>query len=106
MDPLEGFLKGQVVGRSMRGNGDHYRRLTVKKNQGPQLFWRKYSTVQQHTSSRMGRRGAKIQKEEKLMVLRSGHSSIGLVDDQITQLHYRSSQESKAWPGSPSSLHL
>ena len=49
-------------------------------------------------------RGTKIQKEEKLMVLQSGHSSIGLVDDQIMQLNYKSSQESEAWPGSPSSL--
>ena len=41
----------------------------LKKNQGLQLCWRKYSAVQQHTGSRMGMRGAKIQKEEKLTVL-------------------------------------
>ena len=103
---LRDFWRGGWWGRSTRGNGDRYKWLSVKKNQGPQLCWRKYSAIQQHTSSRMGMRGAKIQKEERLTVLRSGHSSIGLVDDQITQPNYRSSQESEAWPSSPSSLHL
>jgi len=90
----------------MRGDGDRYKQLFVKGDQGLQLRRSKCCAIQQHTSSRMGIRGATIQREEKLTVLRSGRSSVGLIDGQIVQQNCRFSRGSEAWPDSPSSLHL
>ena len=103
---LRDFWGGWWWCDSMRGDGDHYKQLCVKGDQGPQLCWSKHCAIQQHTSSWMGIWGATIQSEEKLMVLQFGCSSVGLIDDQIVQQNYRFSQEYEVCPDSPSSLHL
>ena len=48
----------------MRGDGNCYKQLFVKGDQGPQLHWSKCCAVHQHTGSRMGIRGTTIQRVE------------------------------------------